>query len=96
METNFRKWWPIPASILLMGLAVPHETQPEKKMTADEVLESESVIEGLRIPLAALSKSVLNLELPDAQSRHVFEANVRVRDLGAHAPDEPTQFLAHR
>lgn len=54
---------------------------------ADQVVSSEIVIEGLRVPLAALSKSVLNLRLPDTRGRAVFEPAVRVIDLAA-GPDE--------
>lgn len=64
-----------------------------KPMTAEEVLESEQVIEGLRAPLSALSKSVMNLEFPDHQSRYVFEPLVEVTDLGGGAPESSESIL---
>ena len=48
---------------------------------ADAVVQSEVVIEGLRVPLAALSKSVANLALPDERGRDVMEATVTIVDL---------------
>ena len=65
--------------VLLLGAGT---TEAPKPMTAAEVLESEQVIEGLRVPLASLTKGVLNLSFPDAQSRAVFEPEVGVVDLG--------------
>ncbi len=62
-------------------------------MTADEVLESETVIESLRGPLAAHSKSVLNLRFPDRRSVSVFEKSATVNDLGARAPRSWTSIL---
>ena len=61
-------------------------THPEPasvNTSADQVLLSEEVIEGLRVPLADLSKSVLNLEFPDEHSEAVFEAAVTIADLAA-------------
>ena len=52
---------------------------------ANAAVESEVVIEGLRVPLAALSKSVANLALPDERGREVMEARVTIVDL-ASAP----------
>ncbi len=63
-------------------------------MTADQVLESEEVIESLRTPLSALSKAVMNLQLPDAQSRYVFEPSVKVVDLAGPPSDPGEDILA--
>ena len=59
---------------------------------ANAVVESEVVIEGLRVPLAALSNSVANLALPDERGREVMEATVTIVDL-APAPTEARQPL---
>ncbi len=49
------------------------------------MVESEETLGALAVPLAALSKSVQNLELPDVQSRQVFEPVVEANDLAASA-----------
>ncbi len=59
---------------------------------ADAVVQSEVVIEGLRVPLAALSKSVANLALPDERGREVMEATVTIVDL-APAPTKAREPL---
>jgi hypothetical protein len=59
---------------------------------ADAVVRSEVVIEGLRVPLAALSKSVANLALPDERGRDVMEATVTFVDL-APAPSKVREPL---
>ena len=56
------------------------------------MVQSEIVIEGLRVPLAALSKSVANLKLPDERGRDVLEASVTVIDL-ASAPTDARQAM---
>ena len=74
-------------SVVLLGLFActgPPEPEP---LTAEEVLASEEVIEGLRASLGTLSKSVLNLEFPDAIGRTVFEPEVEVVDLNAPTGD---------
>ena len=58
----------------------------------DDVLRSETAIESLRVPLAALSKSVANLQLPDGRGRDVFAAQVEVVDLN-NSPAEGRQKL---
>ena len=72
---------------ILVGLFActgPPEPEP---LTAEQVLASEEVIEGLRASLGTLSKSVLNLEFPDAIGRTAFEPEVEVVDLKAPAGD---------
>ena len=59
---------------------------------ADEVVRSELVIEGLRVPLAALSKGVLNLRLPDERGRSVLAETLDVVDL-ATTPKEAREPL---
>jgi hypothetical protein len=59
---------------------------------ANAVVQSEVVIEGLRVPLAALSNSVANLALPDERGREVMEATVTIVDL-APAPTKARQPL---
>jgi hypothetical protein len=59
---------------------------------ADQVVRSEIVIEGLRVPLAALSKSVVNLRLPDERGRGVLEPAVTIVDLAA-APEAAREPL---
>ena len=60
---------------------------------ADEVVRSETAIESLRVPLAALSKSVANLRLPDERGRDVFASEVQVVDLGGAAAEAREQLL---
>ena len=62
----------------------------DARLTADQVLSSEQVIEALRLPLADLSKSVVNLQFPDERARGVFEPSLTVVDL-ADAADEDRQ-----
>jgi hypothetical protein len=57
------------------------------KSDAEKVIESEIVIEGLRVPLTALSKSVANLQLPDERGRLVLSGTVTVVDI-ANTPNE--------
>ena len=59
---------------------------------ADAVVRSEVVIEGLRVPLAALSKSAANLALPDVRGRDVMEASITIVDL-APAPSKAREPL---
>ncbi|MEE9231089.1 MAG: hypothetical protein V3U86_10315, partial [Acidobacteriota bacterium] len=59
---------------------------------ADAVVQSEVVIEGLRVPLAALSKSAANLALPDERGREIMEATITIVDL-APAPTKARQPL---
>ena len=70
--------------VVLFACTGPPEPEP---LTAEEVLASEAIIEGLRAPLGTLSKSVLNLEFPDAIGRTVFEPEVEVVDLKAPVGD---------
>ena len=58
----------------------------------DAVVQSELVIEGLRVPLAALSKSAANLALPDERGRDVMEATIMIVDL-APAPTKGREPL---
>ena len=60
---------------------------------ADELLRSETAIESLRVPLAALSKSVANLHLPDERGRGVFAAQVEVVDLSRAPADAREKLL---
>ena len=76
-----RRAWVLSLVLALGAYSVACHEAPARALTADEVFESEAVIEGLRAPLAKLSKSVMNLSFPDEQSRIVFEASVRVNDL---------------
>ena len=59
---------------------------------ADEVVQGEIVIEGLRVPLAALSKSVVNMQLPDERGRDVLAETLSVVDLAAK-PNEAREPL---
>ncbi len=59
----------------------------------DEVVRSEVVIEGLRVPLAALSKSVANLQLPDGRRRDVFADRVEVVDLNSSPAEARDKLL---
>ncbi len=65
----------------------------EARMTADQVLSSEQVIEALRLPLADLSKSVVNLQLPDERARGVFEPSLTVVDLADAAGQDRQPVL---
>ena len=76
-----KRAWVLSLVLALGAYSVACHEAPARPLTADEVFESEAVIEGLRAPLAKLSKSVMNLSFPDEQSRVVFEASVRVNDL---------------
>jgi len=69
---------------------------PAAKVTqtpAEATIHSEDTIEGLRVPLAALSKSVANLQLPDESGRDVFAEHVQVVDLGPAASDSREELL---
>ena len=91
-------------ALLILGAAIgvaagteapePETTTPADDFAAraDAVVQSEVVIEGLRVPLAALSKSVANLALPDERGRDVMEASVTIVDL-APAPTEAREPL---
>ncbi|MEE9280479.1 MAG: VCBS repeat-containing protein [Myxococcota bacterium] len=70
----------------------PSASSEANPLTAEEVVESEETIEGLRAPLATLSKGVLNLELPDERARGILEATVSVVDL-AQAPSAGREQL---
>ena len=59
----------------------------------DELLRSETAIESLRVPLAALSKSVANLHLPDERGRDVTAAQVEVVDLSRAPAGEREKLL---
>ena len=70
----------------LFACAPPDEPAPRAEPTASiaaDVVRSEIVIEGLRVPLAALSKGVLNLRLPDERGRNVLAEKVEAVDLVA-------------
>jgi len=67
------------------------QTRADRSL-ADQVVHSEIVIEGLRVPLGALSKSVVNLQLPDERGRGVLEPVVTIVDLGAE-PDAAREAL---
>ncbi len=69
------------------------ETRPAGAMTIDEVHQSEEVIEGLRAPLAKLTKGLMNLGFPDAQSRSIFEPSITFTDLVPEPPSEWTPIL---
>ena len=69
------------------------ETRPAGVMTIDDVHQSEEVIEGLRAPLAKLTKGLMNLGFPDAQSRSIFEPRVTFTDLASEAATEWTPIL---
>ena len=78
-------------SVACSESAPPVADQPASiPSLADQVVRSEIVIEGLRVPLAALSKSVVNLQLPDERGRGVLEPAVTIVDLAA-APDAARQ-----
>ena len=64
--------WVLSLVLALGTYSVACTEAPARPLTADEVLEGETVIEGLRGNLAKLSKSVMNLRFPDAQSYRVF------------------------
>jgi hypothetical protein len=72
--------------------ATPVSSSLGEESLADQVVHSEIVIEGLRVPLAALSKSVVNLRLPDERGRGVLEPAVTIIDLAA-APDAAREPL---
>ena len=57
------------------------EASNDFETNVEAVVRSEVVIEGLRVPLAALSKSVANLALPDERGSDVLEASITVVDL---------------
>ena len=85
------------AAIMVLCTIIACSEQPESQSTepasasstslADQVVQGEIVIEGLRVPLAALSKSVVNLRLPDVRGRDVLAEALTVVDLAA-APNE--------
>ena len=60
---------------------------------ADNVVRSETIIEGLRTPLATLSKSVANLRLPDERAKSVLEERFEFVDLAAKPASEGTPIL---
>ena len=74
-------------------LASCDRSEQPRPRTAEEVEQSENVIEGLRPQLAALAKGVLNLSFPDVQSRSIFEPEVSVTDLAASPPTAWTPVL---
>lgn len=95
-------WRLTAAALVLLPTVYACSEQPEPQVTgqlattstslADKVVRGEIVIEGLRVPLAALSKSVLNLQLPDERGRDVFAKILTVVDLAA-APNEAREPL---
>ena len=98
--TDFMNWhdrgvvWLLAGALLgLTACGTPASPPAPQPMTLEEVDESENLIEGLRPQIAALSKGVLNLHFPDAQSRYVFEPEVAVTDLAASAPQAWTPVL---
>jgi hypothetical protein len=87
--------------LLLLSTAIrpdQHRSKPTMNSqtpgtsVSDSVVQGEIVIEGLRVPLAVLSKSVANLRLPDERGRSVLAENVIVTDLVA-TPDERREPL---
>ena len=86
----------------ILAVAAPPPAAASSKVTqsakdsfqgrVDEVVRSEVVIEGLRVPLAALSKSVANLQLPDERGRDVFASQVEIVDLNS-SPSETREKL---
>lgn len=85
-----KRAWVLSLVLALGPYSVAGEETPDRALTADEVLESETVIEGLRGNLAKLSKSVMNLSFPDAQSLATLEPRLDVVDLGAR-PGKPAK-----
>ena len=88
-----RPAWALSLVLALGAYSVACIEAPARPLTADQVLESETVIEGLRGNLAKLSKSVMNLSFPDAQSYGVFEPKVEFSDLASGPPTEWTSPL---
>ena len=71
---------------------VARSSDSSSETRAEATIRSEDTIESLRVPLAALSKSVANLRLPDERGREVFASEVQIVDLG-EAPDEARDKL---
>ena len=71
----------------------PQDDRSQAKALASDVLQSEEVIEALRTPLHTLSRSALNLTLPDARATSIFEPSVRVVDLVASPSPERHDVL---
>ena len=74
-------------------LGTPGEPRVEALSRAAEVLETEEVIETLRAQLATLSKSALNLRIPDVRGAKLFKPQVRVTGLGPAPSTEVTGVL---
>ena len=83
-----KRAWVLSLVITLGAYSVAGQETLTRPLTADEVLESETVIEGLRGNLARLSKSVLNLRFPDVPSLATLEPTLDVVDLGT-GPGKP-------
>jgi hypothetical protein len=87
------------AAIVLVAVACTDASQTTTEISdpvpslADQVVQSEIVIEGLRVPLATLSKSVVNLQLPDERGRGVLAPAVAVVDLAAAPSTEREPVL---
>ncbi len=88
-----KRAWVLSLVLALGAYSVACTEAPARPLTADEVFESETVIEGLRDPLAKLSKSVMNLSFPDAQSLAALEPRLDVVDLGARLGKEDENIL---
>ena len=88
-----KRAWVLSLVLALEAYSVACTEAPARPLTADEVLESETVIEGLRGNLAKLSKSVMNLSFPDAQSLAALEPRLDVVDLGASPSKEEGDIL---
>ena len=88
-----KRAWVLSLVLALGAYSVVGEETPDRPLTADEVLESETVIEDLRGNLAKLSKSVMNLSFPDAQSLGTLEPRLDVVDLGAGPGKEDGDIL---
>ncbi len=98
MRANARALISVSIAIILAANLTSCTDAPAPVATDDfaarvnAVVQSEIVIEGLRVPLAALSNSVANLALPDERGRDVMEAMVTIVDL-APAPTKARQPL---